>query len=677
MRKFVLIIPAFICFTACNNNQSNQSASNDFAATNIDTTVRAQDDFFAFANGNWIKNNAIPKEESAWGIGNLVYKENLDRLKKLNEDAAKEKAEKGSVNQKIGSFWRTAMDTLAIEKAGIAPIQFLLDSVAAIKNNNDLVSCMALLEKHGIQQFIGSYVSQDDKNSSSVVLKFWQGGLNLPEREYYLNNDDENKKIREAYLLYIDKIFSLIGNKTTIQKASAAQILALETQIAKVHKTLAATRDSEKNYFKMSLNQFAALSKSLNLKTYVQQIGTAKIDTVIVGQPEYYKNFDKIFTPQNLNTIKTILTFNVVNNMADYLPKAYVDASFNFEKVFSGVAEQKPRWKNVLRTEEHVMGELLGQLYVKEYFNDKAKKRYSDLVEAIKESLANRINKLDWMSSATKTKALDKLATIQKKVGYPDKWKDLSTLEIKDNSYAENILQSNIWWHNYEMNKIGKPVNKETWDMTPQTYNAYYNPSLNEIVLPAAIFAIPGLKDEDVDDAIVYGYAGATTIGHEITHGFDDEGRKFDKNGNLTNWWTEEDGNKFMARAQKMINQFNNINPIDKLHINGEATLGENIADLGGAVIAWDAFIKTKAYQENKPINGYTPAQRFFLGYALGWLGHQRNEQLRNRLMTDVHSPAKYRVNGVFQSVPAFYDVWQVKPTDKMFLPDSLRVNIW
>ncbi|MES2381195.1 MAG: M13 family metallopeptidase [Bacteroidota bacterium] len=677
MRKFALIIPVFVCLTACNNNNSNQSANTDFAATNIDTTVRAQDDFFAFANGNWIKNNPIPKEESAWGIGNMVYKENLDRLKKINEDAAKEKAEKGSVNQKIGSFWRTAMDTLAIEKAGIAPIQFLLDSIANIKNNNDLVSCMALLEKHGIQQFIASYVSQDDKNSSSVVLKFWQGGLNLPEREYYLNNDDENKKIREAYVLYIDKILNLIGTKTPIQKASAAQILALETQIAKVHKTLAATRDSEKNYFKMGLNQFAALSKSLNLKTYISQISTAKIDTVIVGQPEYYKNFDKIFTPQNLNTIKTLLTFNVVNNMADYLPKAYVDASFDFEKVFSGVAEQKPRWKNVLRVEEKVMGELLGQLYVKEYFNDKAKKRYSDLVEAIKESLANRITKLDWMSSATKTKALDKLATIQKKVGYPDKWKDLSTLEIKDNSYAENMLQSNIWWHNYEMNKIGKPVDKETWDMTPQTYNAYYNPSLNEIVLPAAIFAIPGLKDEDVDDAIVYGYAGATTIGHEITHGFDDEGRKFDKNGNLTNWWTEEDGNKFMGRAQKMINQFNNFNPIDKLHINGEATLGENIADLGGAVIAWDAFIKTKAYQENKAINGYTPAQRFFLGYALGWLGHQRNEQLRNRLMTDVHSPAKYRVNGVFQSVPAFYEVWQVKPTDKMFVPDSLRVNIW
>lgn len=676
MRKFALIIPAFICFTACNNNTSNQ-ANNDFAANNIDTTVRAQDDFFAFANGNWIKNNPIPEEESGWGIGNLVYKENLDRLKKLNEDAAKEKAEKGSVNQKIGSFWRTAMDTLAIEKAGIAPVQFLLDSIAAIKNNNDLVSCMALLEKHGIQQFIASYVSQDDKNSSSVVLKFWQGGINLPEREYYLNNDDENKKIREAYVVYIDKIFSLIGNKTTIQKASAAQMQALETQIAKVHRTLAATRDSEKNYFKMSLNQFTALSKNLNLKTYIQQITKAKIDTVIVGQPEYYKYFDKIFTPQNLNTIKTILTFNVVNNMADYLPKAYVDASFQFDKVFSGVAEQKPRWKNVLRTEEHVMGELLGQLYVKEYFNDKAKKRYSDLVDAIKESLANRINKLDWMSSATKTKALDKLAAIQKKVGYPDKWKDLSTLEIKDNSYAENMLQSNLWWHNYEMQKIGKPVDKETWDMTPQTYNAYYNPSLNEIVLPAAIFAIPGLKDEDVDDAIVYGYAGATTIGHEITHGFDDEGRKFDKNGNLTNWWTEEDGSKFMGRAQKMINQFNNINPIDKLHINGEATLGENIADLGGAVIAWDAFIKTKAYQENKTINGYTPAQRFFLGYALGWLGHQRNEQLRNRLMTDVHSPAKYRVNGVFQSVPAFYDVWGVKPTDKMFLPDSLRVNIW
>jgi putative endopeptidase len=281
------------------------------------------------------------------------------------------------------------------------------------------------------------------------------------------------------------------------------------------------------------------------------------------------------------------------------------------------------------------------------------------------------------MSAETKVKAIDKLAAINKKVGYPDKWKDLSTLQIEDDGYAQNMLRASQWWHQYEMNKIGKPVDKETWDMTPQTYNAYYNPSLNEIVLPAAIFAIPGFRDEEVDDAVVYGYAGATTIGHEITHGFDDEGRKFDKIGNLTNWWSAEDGKKFTERAQKMINQYNQFNPIDNLHINGEATLGENIADLGGAVLAWDAFVKSDCYRQNKAINGYSPAQRFFMGYALGWLGHQRTEQLRNRLMTDVHSPAKYRVNGVFQSVPAFYEVWNIKPTDKMYLTDSLRVNIW
>lgn len=667
----ILISAVFLALLAC-GNESNTQIKNDVVASNVDTSIRPQNDFFEFANGFWIKNNSIPAEESAWGIGNLVYKENEERLRKINEDAAKVKAEKGSISQKIGSFWRTAMDTIAIEKAGVEAIKPLLDSINAIKTNANLINVMALLSKIGINQFIGSSVGQDDKNSSLVLLKFSQSGLNLPEREYYLNSDRENKQIRKAYLIYINQIFKLINYSGDAQK-----ILALETEIAKTHRTLAATRDSEKNYYKMSLNQFAKYSKNIDLKAFVDKINAKNIDSVILGQPEYYLSFDKIFTTQNLPTIKAILTFNLLNNMADYLPSSFVNVSFEFNKVFSGASEQKPRWKRVLVAEESVMGELLGQLYVKEYFNDKAKKRYSNLVYAIKVSLENRIKNLDWMSAETKVKAIDKLSAIKKKVGYPDKWKDLSTLEIKDDGYLKNILRANQWWHNYQINKIGKPVDKEAWEMTPQTYNAYYNPSLNEIVLPAAIFAIPGFKDEEVDDAVVYGYAGATTIGHEITHGFDDEGRKYDKIGNLTNWWSVEDSKNFTERTKKMIDQYNQFNPLDNLHINGEATLGENIADLGGAVLAWDAFVKTDCYKQNKNINGYTPSQRFFMGYALGWLSHQRKEQLRNRLMTDVHSPAKYRVNGVFQSVPSFYEVWNIKSTDKMYLPDSLRVNIW
>lgn len=667
----ILISAVFLALLAC-GNESNTQIKNDVVASNVDTSIRPQDDFFEFANGFWIKNNSIPAEESGWAIGNLVYKENEERLRKINEDAAKEKAEKGSISQKIGSFWRTAMDTIAIEKAGVEAIKPLLDSINAIKTNTDLINVMALLSKSGINQFIGSSVGQDDKNSSLVLLKFSQSGLNLPEREYYLNSDRENKQIRIAYLTYINQIFKLINYSGDAQK-----ILALETEIAKTHRTLAATRDSEKNYYKMSLNQFAEYSKNIDLKAFVNKINAKNIDSVIIGQPEYYQSFDKIFTTQNLPTIKAILTFNLVSNMADYLPNSFVNVSFEFNKVFSGVSEQKPRWKRVLVVEESVMGELLGQLYVKEYFNDKAKKRYSNLVDAIKVSLENRIKNLNWMSAETKVKAIDKLAAIKKKVGYPDKWKDLSTLEIKDDSYLQNMLRTNQWWHNYQINKIGQPVDKETWEMTPQTYNAYYNPSLNEIVLPAAIFAIPGFKDEEVDDAVVYGYAGATTIGHEITHGFDDEGRKYDKIGNLTNWWSAEDSKNFTERTKKMIDQYNQFNPLNNLHINGEATLGENIADLGGAVLAWDAFVKTDCYKQNKNINGYSPSQRFFMGYALGWLSHQRKEQLRNRLMTDVHSPAKYRVNGVFQSVPSFYEVWNIKSTDKMYLPDSLRVNIW
>ena len=406
-------------------------------------------------------------------------------------------------------------------------------------------------------------------------------------------------------------------------------------------------------------------------------MGVASVDSVIVGQPEFFKAMNRLLKSTPIEDFKSYVKFNLISDMSAVLPDAYGKESLNFNKLFSGAKERKPRWKRMIQLEEDAMGEMLGQLYVKEFFNEKAKKRYTDMVEAIRAALKDRITKLEWMSDSTKQKAYAKLAAIKSKVGYPDKWKDFSSMEIGRESLAQNIMNSKRWWHNYSYSKLGKPVDRDEWEMTPQTYNAYYNPSNNEIVLPAGIFTVPGYRDEELDDAVVYGYAGASTIGHEITHGFDDEGRQFDEKGNLQSWWTKTDEEAFTKRAAVMIKQFDEYEPVKGYHINGKATLGENIADLGGILLGIEAFKKTAQFKEDKKISNLSPMQRYFMGYALGWLGHTREEQLRSRLLTDVHSPAQYRVNGPFVDVDEFYSTFSIKPGDKMYRPDSLRVRIW
>jgi putative endopeptidase len=372
-----------------------------------------------------------------------------------------------------------------------------------------------------------------------------------------------------------------------------------------------------------------------------------------------------------------MLRYRLTKRFSEVLPDQFGKLAFDFGKLFSGAKQRKARWKRVIRAEENAMGEILGQLYVKEFFNEKAKKRYENMVEAVKAAYSERIKKLTWMSDTTKKKALTKLAAVKMKVGYPNKWKDFSSMEIVKESYFQNAVNTSKWWHHYEMNKLGKQVDRDEWDMTPQTYNAYYNPSNNEIVLPAGIFTVPGFKDEELDDATVYGYAGASTIGHEITHGFDDEGRQYDEKGNLQSWWTKTDEEKFNTRASVMVNQFNSFEPLAGSHINGKATLGENIADLGGIIIGLDAFKQTEQFKANKSIAGLSPIQRYFLGYALGWMGYPTEQSLKSQLMTDVHSPAKYRVNGPFVNVNEFYSAFDIQPKDKIYLADSVRVNIW
>lgn len=650
----------------------------DFLAANIDKSVSPATDFFEYANGSWIKKTPIPASESGWGIGNMVQEEIYNRILTINKNASKTKAAQGTTTQKIGDFWKAAMDSVSINKAGPSVLKDEIRHIDNVNSVSDLTNIAANLHVQGVNCFFSDGATQDDKNSDAMVYRLDQGGLGMPNREYYFKTDDRTGKVREAYKHYMVQTFMQLGmNKATADKNMEA-VYELEKRLATASRKLEDLRDPYANYNKMTFDQLAHQCTTINWEEYAKTVGIINThDSVVVGQPEFYKALGTEIQNTPLQTWKNYLKFHLVESFAGYLDNTTYMNFFNYRKTLSGAKEPRPRWKRVLDSEEGAMGELLGQLFAKEYFNQQAKERYSNMVEAIRQAYVDRINKLSWMSAGTKAKALAKLTQVNKKVGYPDKWKDFSALEVSPNSYFHNMINSNLFWHNYNIRKLGKPVDRTEWDMTPQTYNAYYNPSNNEIVLPAGIFAVPGMKDADLDDAFVYGYAAASTIGHEITHGFDDQGRQYDAAGNLTDWWTKEDGEEFKTRAKAIIQQFNEFNPVDTLHINGEATQGENIADLGGLLLGLDAFKKTAEYKAGKPIGGLTPLQRYFLGYAYGWMYQEKKERLANQVMTDVHAPAKERVNGPVVNIPEFYEAFNVKKGDKMYREENMRVNIW
>jgi len=646
---------------------------------NLDPTVKPGDNFFLYANGGWIKRNPIPAAYSSWGIGNVVQEDIRERLRKINEDALKANAPKGSSTQKIGDFYFSGLDTVSIEKEGTNPIKAQLDMIDAAQDVKGILNATASLSGFGVRAMIGARVSQDDKNSSKMILQLGQGGLGLPNRDYYYKTDARTTKIKDDYKAnHLPTMLKLSGWDAQKAAKGAESIYKIEKFLADSSRKLEDMRDPYRNYNKMTVAKLNSLTPAINWTELFTKMEYKMVDTVIVGQPEYYRAVNKALTTFSVDDWKAYLRWKLVSAYAPYLNEALEDESFRFSgKVLAGRKEQLPRIKRVTDAENQLMGELLGQLFVKEYFPITAKARYAKMVEAMRQSYREHIQKLDWMSAATKQKALLKLNAIHPKVGYPDKWKDFSTLEIDRVSYAGNVMRARHWAYLISANKLGKPVNHLEWGMTPQTYNASYSPSNNEITLPAAQFIIPGVKDADVDDAVAYGYAAASTIGHEITHGFDDQGRQFDAKGNLKSWWTPQDSAKFTQRAQMLVEQFNGAVVLDSLHINGKATLGENIADLGGIVLGIDAFKKTAQYKAGKKIHGLSPMQRFFLGYALGWLGHTRDESLANQILTDVHSPGFLRVNVPFTDVPEFYTAFNIKKGDKMWVDPAKRVRIW
>ncbi|HEY0356198.1 MAG TPA: M13 family metallopeptidase [Flavisolibacter sp.] len=675
MRIIVIPLALAIIAAGCNDTVKSSASNNDILFTNLDSTVDPSQDFFMYANGGWIRQNPIPGDQSSWTIGHAVQEELYKRLRSINEQSLNAKE---GVDKKVGDFWYSAMDTATMEQEKLKPVQTELDQVNSITDIPSLVNVVADFHKKGIGGFFGEYVTQDDKNSELMSLYMVQGGLGMPNRDYYFKTDARTTGVRDAYRQYATRVFSMLGANAADAEQKAKAHLELETQLASASRKLEALRDPYANYNKMAIADLKSLSPSIDWASLLAKQEVKNIDSVVIGQPEFYRELETVVKSTPIEVLKDYLRFNVIRFASPYLDKNTYASYFDFYgKSLRGIEKPKEHWKRMLDVQDGLMGEALGRVFVKEFFNETAKKRYSDLVEEVKTSLKEHIQNLDWMSAETKEKAYVKLASIKKKVGYPDKWKDFSAMQIDRGPLVRNVINARLWWHQYEVNKLGKPVDRDEWVMNPQTYNAYYNPSNNEIVLPAGIFTVPGMRDEELDDALVYGYAGATTIGHEITHGFDDQGRQYDEKGNLKMWWTAKDSAEFAKRAQMMVKQFNEYVVVDSGRINGEATLGENIADLGGAVLALDAFKKTETFKKGELINGMTPLQRFFMGYALGWLGHERKESLASRLLTDVHSPAKWRVNGTFVNVDDFYKAFNIKEGSPMYRPDSLRVRIW
>lgn len=643
--------------------------------SNFDKSIKPGDDFYDYVNGGWLKRNPIPGTETRWGSFNILDDSTRHRVKGIIEETAKLKdAPMGSAQQKIRDFYKTAMDTVAIEKMGAQPLIPFIKRVNSISNKQELVSLIADFHRLGISCFFSFYVGQDDKNSEQNVIFLSQGGLSLPDRDYYLKDDEESKGIRDKYMKLITEQLNLAN--VGLPDGSSNDILNLETELARNSRTRVALRDPESNYNKMRTEEFFNLIPSLPLKTYFEKLRITE-NEVVVGQPEFFKSLNEIISKYSLDQLKTYLIWHLVDEKANTLSSAFEKNNFDFySATLSGAKEMKPRWKRVLGSMNGNMGELIGQLYVKKYFPPQAKEKVTVLVKNLIAAYKERILSRTWMDEQTKKAAIAKLDKVMLKLAYPDKWKDFSNLEVKTDSYFENDNRASTFWFDYNLNKLGKPVDRTEWAMAPQTVNAYYNPGMNEIVFPAAIMQ-PPFFDPNADDAVNYGGMGVV-IGHELTHGFDDQGSQYDANGNLKNWWTESDKERFKQNTAKLVKQFNSFDAIDTLHVNGELTLGENIADLGGLIMSYAALQKVSKLQQSVGgAGGFTPEQRFFINYAQIWRNNIRPEELKKRLKVDPHSPGKFRTNGPLPNMPEFYKAFNVTKENKMYLPPEERAEIW
>lgn len=680
MRKrkmFPFLAAGIVALASCNTPQKEVVKIAAINPANMDTTVAAGTDFYEYACGGWIKNNPLKPEYARFGTFDQLLENNQEQLRVLIEELSATPHEAGSVAGKIGALYAMGLDSTKLNADGVAPIKEELAAINALATKSDVSKMVATLHKEGMAPFFALFVDADEKNSAMNIVQLYQAGIGMGDRDYYLLEDEGSAKMRDAYRAYINKLFTLAGSSPEQADAAVDAVMKIEKAIADISYGREDLRDSQKNYNKLAYEDFKQIESPLDWDVYFESMGLAGLKELDAKQINFYKDMNKALQNTTVDEQKYYLAFNLLSAAAPYLSDDFVDADFEFYgKVMSGKQEQQPRWKRSLNTVNGALGEAVGEMYVEKYFPASSKEKMLTLVGNLQTALSERINGLEWMSDTTKAKAQEKLAAFTVKIGYPDKWRDYSGLEIKDDSYWANVRRSNIFDMAYQLADVDKPVDKSRWHMNPQTVNAYYNPTTNEICFPAAILQ-PPFFNPDADDAVNYGAIGVV-IGHEMTHGFDDQGRNYDKDGNLIDWWTAEDAVRFTERADKLVDQYDQIIVIDTLHANGRFTLGENIAGHGGLLVAHQAYLNSlKGKETPAPIDGFTNEQRFFLGYATLWGQNIRPEEIRRRTKIDPHSLGKWRVNAALRNIAPFYAAFDIKEGDPMFMAPVDRVVIW
>lgn len=678
-RIIVKLLPLFILVISISCKKEAEVEKQEVALSSgvlkeyMDTQVKPGDDFAAYVNGTWIKNTEIPADKSSYGIGYILHEESEDNVKKIIEGSANGDFEKGSDEQKVGDLYKSYMDTETRDKLGASPLQKDFDKVDAINNYDDLAAYFAYANKYGFSVPLSLFVYQDLKNPTIYTVYTWQGGIGLPDREYYLKDDERSKEIKLEYVEHIAKMFDLAALPDS--KKSSEIVMALETKLAEKHMEKEKTRDLVSLYNMFPVDTLSNIMPHFNWSAYLEEAGIKDEKNLGVLMLDYTKALDEIITSTDLDVWKTYLKWGIINENASRLSQAMGDQNFEFySKELRGTPEQRPLWRRGVSTVNGTLGEVVGKVYVKKHFPPEAKERMETLVSNLLKAYEQSINELDWMSADTKKEALDKLGKFTPKIGYPDKWKTYD-IDIAADDLFGNLQRATLMEYNRELAKLGQPIDKTEWGMTPQTVNAYYNPTLNEIVFPAAILQ-PPFFDLNADDAVNYGSIGAV-IGHEIGHGFDDSGATFDGDGVMRNWWTEQDKEEFEKRTSALVAQYDAFEALPDLNVNGEFTLGENIGDLGGLTIALKAYKIALNGKESPVMDGFTGEQRVFIGYAQSWRSKSRDEALRVQINTDPHSPATFRVNGVVRNIPEFYAAFNVQESDSLYLAQDKRVKIW
>lgn len=644
---------------------------------NMDLTVKPGDDFYTYANGAWLKTNPVPAKETRWGSFNQLRDFNIIAVRNiLNESAANTKAPKGSIEKRVGDFYAAGMDSATIDKLGYTPIKADLERLKKVKDVKGVLKETASLRTSGAAApMFGFYVGQDRKNVENMVPQLSQGGTTLPDRDYYLKDDARTQKIQSAYKTYITKLFTLSGTPEAAAKKNAETIFNIEKKLAAAQMSRVEMRDPYKTYNKFAVADLTKSTPNIDWKSMMAQMKVTGQDTILVNNPAFFKELNGLLKSVPTTDWSTYLQWNMLKSAAPYLSIDFVNANFEFTQALTGQKVQTPRWQRMSSLTDGTIGELLGQLYVKKHFKPEAKARMDEMIANLIKAYEIRIKGLDWMSNETKEKALAKLHAFRPKVGYPDKWKTYDGLEIDRKSYFKNVRNAGQWAYDDMISQLGKPVDRTKWGMTPPTVNAYYSPVMNEIVFPAGILQFP-FFDPNADDAVNYGGIGAV-IGHEISHGFDDSGSQYDKDGTLRNWWTKEDLAKFKEKATELQKQYDAYTVLDTINVNGKLTLGENIGDLGGLSAAYEAFKMTKQGKSNEKIDGFTPAQRFFLSWAQVWRTNILPETEAQLILTDSHSPGKYRTIGAPVNMDAWYQAFDVKPGDKLYKKPEDRIRIW